>query len=233
MDLFLCFGKVASADVARQNEGADILARGGGLGRQVAAINDTTPAFCLNSPGWMTPGPELIAAMDTRNALRLLCRDRLEALVPGFAPRVREFCTAYLDAIADRVGAAEEDAANLSIPGDRFFAALLPLPCPKLAAPETASGWVEADFAFWDGEALTLIRFGNETSLLPRQRSEFTRLTEAHKGHLNMLWLPLNAGPVSLPPSILARAEQTPLPIFGPYRAPAFQAPLPDEPTEL
>lgn len=232
MELFLCFGKVASLEVAQRNEGAEVRAAGGGLGRQVALINEATPAFCLNSPGWMTPGPELIAAMDTRAALRLLCRDRLEALVPGFAPRVREFCSAYLDAITDRIGQAEE-GDDISNPGDRFFAGLLPLPCPKLASPEAVVGWVEADVGFWDGNVLTLIRFGAETSLLPRQRAEFAALEQVSKGQLRVLWLPFGAGPDTLPEPLMAVAELAQLPVFGPYRATAFRAPLPIEATEL
>lgn len=232
MELFLCFGKVASPDVAERNEGAELRATGGGLARQVALIKKSTPAFRINSPGWMVPGPEMIAAMDTRAALRLLCRDRLEAIVPSFAPRVREFCAIYLDAIADRTGDAEE-GADISLPGDRFFAALLPLPCPKLASPEAAEGWVEADLGFWDGERLTLIRFGNETSLLPRQRAEFDAVEQAAEGRLRLLWLPLGAGPEALPAPLMAFAEQAELPVFGPYRAAAFRAPLPDKATTL
>ena len=232
MNLFLCFGKVASRDVALDNEGAELAARGGGLGRQVALINTDTPAFCLNSPGWMAPKPELIAAMDSREALRLLCRDRLEALVPGFAPRVREFCQSYLDSVAARIGPAE-DGKDISLPGDRYFAALLPLPCPKLALPEVPSGWVEADLGFWDGNTLTLIRFGGETTLLPRERAEFAALEQASNGHLRPLWLPFGAGPDALPAPLMAVAEKARSPVFGPYRAVAFRAPLPDEPTTL
>lgn len=232
MDLFLCFGKVASPEVAQRNEGAEVRAAGGGLGRQVALIHTKTPAFCLNSPGWMTPGPELIAAMDTRTALRLLCRDRLEALVPSFAPRVLEFCQSYLNAIAERVGPAK-DGDDISMAGDRFFAALLPLPSPKLASSVAAEGWVEADLGFWDGNVLTLVRFGAETTLLPRQRDEFAALEQEAKGHVRLIWLPLGAGPEALPIPMMSVAEEAKLPVFGPYRATAFRAPLPVDATDL
>lgn len=225
MGLFLCYGKVASPDVAYRNEGADLASVDGGLGRQVAAIGAETPAFRLNSPGWVTLAPELIAALGTRSALRLLCRDRIEAKVPGFAPRVREFCRSYLDAVADRVDPAEE-GEEISLPGDRFFAALLPLPSPQVMAPSAAHGWIVADLAFWDGEILTLIRFGSPSGLLPRQRSELESLTDAMAGRVEVIWLPIGDGPERLPERIMAAASKARLPVFGPYRAPAFRAPL-------
>lgn len=232
MTLFLCFGKVASPEVARRNEGAELQAAGRALGRQVAYIDTDTPAFRLNSPGWMAPGQELIAALDTRAALRLLCRDRLEALVPGFAPRVREFCRSYLDMIAEHVGPAK-DSDDICLPGDRFFAALLPLPSPKLAAPETASGWVEADLGFWDGKTLTLIRYGSDAALLPRQREEFAALEKTSMGRVRLLWLPVGAGPDALPALLIDTAAAVRMPVFGPYRAAAFRAPLPVVATDL
>ena len=232
MEFFLCFGKVASPEVARRNEGTDVRNAGGGIGRQVALIGANMPALRLNSPGWMAPGPELIAAMDTRAALRLLCRDRLDALVPGFAPRVREFCQSYLDAVALRTGPAAE-GDNIALPGDRYFAALLPLPCPKLAWPNAAEGWVEADLGFWDGKALTLIRFGSDTLLLPRQRAELIELEQATGGRLRVLWLPFGAGPDALPGPLMATADAAQLPVLGPYRAREFRAPLPVEATDL
>jgi hypothetical protein len=232
VDRFLCFGKVASPDVARRNEGANLPATRGGLGRQVALIGSETPAFRLNSPGWMAPGPELIAALDTREALCLLCRDRLEAIVPGFAPRVREFCAAYLDAVASRIGPPEE-GDDVSLPGDRFFNALLPLPCPRVAVPESATGWVGADIGFWDGTDLVLVRFGAETSVLPRQRNELASLERLGDGGVRLSWLPYGAGPEALPASIMAGVENAALPVFGPYRAAAFQSPLPVEASDL
>ena len=232
MTHFLCFGKVASPELAWRNEGAQLRAAARTLGRQVALIDEDTPPLRLHSPGWMAPGPELIAALDTRAALRLLCHDRLEALVPGFAPRVREFCRSYLDEIARRVGPAEE-GDEVCLPGDRFFAALLPLPSPKLASTDAASGWVEADLGFWDGRALTLIRFGSVTGLLPRQRQEFAALQEASEGQVRLLWLPLGAAPDALPAHLMDTAAAAPLPVFGPYRAAAFRSCLPDQATTL
>lgn len=232
MNTFFCFGKVASPEVARLNEGAELSATEGGLGRQVALIKTQTPAFRLNSSGWMAPGPELISALDTRAALRLLCRDRLEASIPSFAPRVREFCGAYLDAVAARAGPAVE-GREVSLPGDRYFAALLPFPCPKLAVPESETGWVTADLGFWDGTDLTLVRFGSDATVLPRQRAELAALETAAGRRIRLHWLPLGASPEVLPPSVLASVEEARFPVFGPYRAPAFRAPLPVKASEL
>ena len=228
MEYFLSFGKVVSPEATRQNEGAEVSAAGGGLGRQMALITAKTPAFCLNSPGWMMPGPELIAAMDSRADLHLLCHDRIKAMVPAFAPRVREFCQSYLNAIEFQIGPAE-DGDSISLPCDRFFAALLPLPCPKIATPHAAGGWVEADLGFWDGGRLTLIRFGSDTAILPRQRAEIAALEASAQSLVRLLWRPLGAGPEAIPKSLMTVAENAKLPVFGPYRAPSFRMPLPDE----
>ena len=125
------------------------------------------------------------------------------------------------------------DGDEISLPGDRFFAALLPLPSPKLASSKAADVWVEADLGFWDGKTLTLIRFGSETTLLPRQRAEFAALEKAAAGRVRLLWLPMGAGPEALPAPLMKTAATSALPVFGPYRAAAFRAPLPNEATNL
>jgi len=234
--IFLCYGKVAAPEVARRNEGAEVLARGGGLGRQVAWIGPDTPAFRLNTPGWIAPAPELIAALDTGAALRLLCRDRLLATCPSFAPRARDFLTAWLDAAEADDGSDDgpddgsEAPGEVSAQADRFFAALLPLPHVQIALPG-GNGFATFDIAFWDGSALAALRFGMEAGLLPRQRREIGALQDALGPRLRVLWLSADAGPGAVPEPLHASARTAPLPVFGPYRAPVFQAPLPEHPT--
>jgi hypothetical protein len=238
--IFLSYGRVSDSSSARAKEGRLIAARGGGLGRQVALIGAKTPAFRLNSPGWLAVAPELAAALDSRAMLRTLCRDRLMAATPAFAAYTRRVVEAYLERIGDLAGPPPEQVETVTDPSDRFFAALLPMPNAHIQPVTVEEGGlvpvaghdpVRVDLAFWDGRTVTAINFGGAGSRLPRQARALTALEQALGGRISvheisdMARLDLDT---ILPEAVFAEMKAMTGVVFGPFRAAEFQAALPD-----
>lgn len=234
--LFLSFGKVSLPLQAMEQEGRRIARTGQPLGHQVAVVSGGTPAFRFSTPGWLGASPALIAALPDRPGLRLLCRDRLEAIVPAFAAAQRRWMARYLDRLEELYPLEGDEGDPLNRPSDRFFAALLPLPAVSLL-PVTARGdafipvdpgdFVAADLAFWDGARLTAVFFGDVNTASPRAREELTNLINAAEPMLVVRRVTATAEADRLIDDILLMIDAQPHSRFGPYRAAAFQTPLP------
>lgn len=235
-DIFLAFGKVSEPLQALAHEGTDIARRGRELGQQVAWIGSGTEPLRLNSPGWLKVAPELIAALSGREGLRLLCRDRLESIIPPFAAQTRRWIAGYLDRIEDRTGKAQEQGDALTRLSDRFFAALLPLPSPHIATVDRIGGkisiqedeeFVRLDMAFWDGTQLTGIIFGDENESTPAKRKALERLAERARSRFVLHRIASNAASDALARTMVDKVMDANPPWFGPYRADEFSTPLP------
>jgi hypothetical protein len=238
--IFLSYGRVSDSSAARVNEGRLIAARGGGLGRQVALIGARSPAFRLNSPGWLAVAPELAAALDSRSMLRMLCRDRLLAAVPPFAAQTRRIVEAYLDRVEEIAGPPPQRAEAVTDPSDRYFSALLPLPNAQIQIVTADEDGLQAnhgqdparaDLAFWDGTRLTAILTGGAGARLPRQARALEALELAAGGRV----IVHQAGASTdfdldtiLPEAVLKAMAQAREPFYGPYRAGEFLAELPN-----
>ncbi len=237
--IFLSFGRVSDASAARAAEGKLVASRGGGLGRQVALFGAQTPAFRLNSRGWMTVAPGLVAALDTRAKLRMLCRDRLMAASPPFAARARRVVAAYLDRAEQLAGPPPERPEAVTHPTDRFFETLLPMPNAHVQ-PVTAAGSelvpvaghnpVRVDLAFWDGETLHAILFGGAGSRMPQQARALAGLKQALAERISIRDIE-GSGQFDLetilPKTVFAAPDGKSALIYGPYRAPEFHVDLP------
>ena len=238
--IFLSYGRVSDSSSARAKEGRLIAARGGGLGRQVALIGPHSPAFRLNSPGWLAVAPELAAALDGRAMLRTLCRDRLMAATPAFAAHTRRAVEAYLDRIGDLAGPAPEQVETVDHPSDRFFAALLPMPNAQLQPvtvaddelnPIAGQEPVRVDLAFWDGEKLIAILFGGSGARLPRHARSLAALRQVLGARIAIHEVEGSAGldlDAVVPATVFAALDAASAPICGPYRAPEFRMELPN-----
>lgn len=238
--IFLSFGRVSDADTARREEGRLVAAKGGGLGRQVALVAPDTPAFRLNTPGWLVAAPELIMALDSRAMLRTLCRDRLLAAVPPFSARTRRVVEAYLDRIGELAGEPPDKPDGVTDPTDRYFSALLPMPNAHIQPVRTgrdglaAAGGqepVRVDLAFWDGSTLTAIVFGGAGSRLPRQSRALAALKDALGPRLALHEIDgiTRSGLDGIVPQhVLDVVIGSAGPVYGPYRAPEFSLELPD-----
>ncbi|WP_265516835.1 hypothetical protein [Nitratireductor luteus] len=205
---------------------------------QFALIGRGTCAFRLNSPGWFRATPALIAALPDRKGLRLLCRDRIEKIVPAFSAEARRWITLYLDQVEAVAGKAIDPSSNLTDPSDCFFAALLPLPAclvGKLRGGagnlqiETALDIVRFDLVFWDGCTLVAILFGAENTTTPGKRAAIAALERALAPRLRVRRIENNEDSVSLAAQLAAEIRQVPAPHYGPYRFPELQEPLPME----
>jgi hypothetical protein len=219
--LQIAFGK-------RRVPGGDTVALSSGH----AVIVQGTPAICLNSPGWLTPPPDLIMAMQTRALLRRLCHDGLAALTSGFSAAAQRATRRYLEDLDARFPTPTEPPYSLFHDSDRFFAAMLPMPAPKIAIQQgkiLGETRAEADLALWDGQHLTLISFGEEGQYTPRQRQARDDLVA-----LSPVPVRLHAAPLQrdvpldeiFPADILTWATDAPLPVLGPIRLSAFQIEL-------
>ncbi len=220
-------GSVQIAFGKRRQPGGDTVALRSGH----AVIVPGAPAICLNSPGWLTPPPELVMAIQTRALLRDLCRDGLAALTSGFSAAAQRATQRYLADLEGRFPVPVEPPFPLFHDADRFFAALLPMPAPKIALEaETAGGsHAEADLAFWNGRMLTLVSFGDAGQYTPRQNRARDELSARAPVPVRFHSAPLRRdAPLDdiFPPDILSWATDAALPVFGPVRLPAFQADL-------
>jgi hypothetical protein len=212
--------------------------RGGGMGRQVALMHEGTEALRLNTPGWMEPPPELIVSLPDRASLRLLCRDRLQSIVPSFSASARSFILAYFDYLAARLDPLPHVGEDcITHPSDRYFAALLPLPnvyvAPvslESAQPVVMQGhdFIHFDLGFWDGETFTGIFFGSPSKLTPRRKNSLDQLMKSLSPRLQVLWVDQNgaAQPDNMPPAIIDAWKTAKPPWFGPYRAAGFRQDL-------
>jgi len=199
-----------------------------------AVISEGAPAICLNSSGWLTPPPDLIMAMQDRRLLRELCRDGLAALTLGFSAAAQRATHRYLEALEAQFPAPLEPPFDLFHPSDRFFAALLPMPAPRIALAGgdgrlSQSDVAEADLAFWDGQGLVLISFGDGAQYTPRQRKAREGLVALAPVPVRFHMAPVHrdTGVCDLfPADILSVADRASLPVYGPVRLAPFQEQL-------
>jgi hypothetical protein len=235
-DFFLAFGKVSDPLQALANEGAEIARDGHGLGQQVAFIGPDSAALRLNSPGWLKVAPELIAALSKREDLRLLCRDRLESIIPPFAAQTRRWIGSYLDRVEGLAGDTRDHGNLLTRPSDRYFAALLPLPSPHIVAAYRANGkvsidddaeFVHLDIAFWDGVQLTGVIFGDENASTPEEHKALNRLAERAQSRFVLKRIALNKISDAFAQTQANKILDANQPWYGPYRASEFSKPLP------
>lgn len=233
--IFIAYGKVANPRRAMEGAGAELAPGGRDLGQQVALVGPGTAAFRLDSGGWLRVTPELAAALTTRRDLRILCRDRLEVLLPAFAARVRRWVHDYLDRVEALVPAGAEDDGQVSAPSDRYFAAPLPIPVPRVTMADrtgkeiTASreGFARMDLAFWDGTRLTGILFGGPNAQSPNDLRALESFAEAAGPLFELRRITRPAEAETLADEMARKVCGVPGPWFGPYRAEAFSAPLP------
>src|SRR5215208_4616844 len=64
-----------------------------------ASLASDSPALRLNSAGWMSLPPEVMATLCSHVALKDYCRRRIEKKVSIFDRPAQDFLTRYLDAI--------------------------------------------------------------------------------------------------------------------------------------
>ncbi len=244
--MFVTFGKVSSPLTALEREGAACAAVAGPdapgfLGRQVALIDQGMPAIRLNTPGWLSAPPSLVAALTHRADLRLLCRDRLQGLTPPFAARASRWIERYLLAAA-KAAAPPQDTGDITEAGDRYFATLLPLVAAHLTCVDRKDGvllstradqgFVSLDLVLWDGMKLTGLLFGGTAARTPRQNQTLAKLAKRLGNRLHLQELESPADEDAAIGTLIAQQEKAPQPWFGPYRAEGFRGPLPIEPAE-
>lgn len=229
--VWVAFGKVSDPITAIRNEGATLAATGAPLGRQVARIVPGTPAFRLNSPGWMSPPPDLIGALSERHELRLLCRDRLQAMTPGFAAAAHRFIEGYLTGGETLALARADDTLGLNAVADVFFETLLPLPSPQILISEHGTHGdtapVQCDLVLWDGQHIDGLFFGDQNTMTPAAGRALNELRERLGSAIKIHRLTTPKAREDFAENLLATAFARPAPWFGPYRAEEFRAALP------
>src|SRR5690349_628276 len=92
-------------------------------------------ALRLNSAGWIRLPPEVMATLQTHEALKAYCRRQIEKKTSIFDRPLQDFVAGYLDIVEAEVSehAAELSGnasweAGLHSTSDWFFSAFLPLP---------------------------------------------------------------------------------------------------------
>lgn len=120
-----------------------------------------TPALRLGSDDGRRHRPEALADIGDHAARLVALREEIGRSADLFSRSQRQFLDHYFcfveDAVADPAaspGADLEWSGGLFTPADLVFAALRPLPRAVIVAGDRR---VTADFAFWDGEALTAV----------------------------------------------------------------------------
>ena len=162
------------------------------LSPSFASFASDSPALRLNSAGWMSLPPEVMATLRTHGALKDYCRRRIEKKAPIFDRPLQVFLIGYLNAVEAEVrdhaaalsGGASWDTALYSTE-DWFFSAFLPLPNAhlRLTSEERAATGAECfirfDVLFWTGTSLiavTLERLSMQTSRQRREQARFAAM---------------------------------------------------------
>ncbi|MCK0209727.1 hypothetical protein MWN33_16965 [Starkeya koreensis] len=186
----LVYGIIESPSAALAREAARP-AGNGGLGPMAATIAGGTPAFRLNSPGWINAGPDIVQGVAGTQALTEYCRARLLNRVSVFALALRSFLSAYVDfAVAEVERRRDELEARLRALGlpaddgfptyrDWVFSALLPVPQVHVAMPGDADP-VAVDVLFWTGRSALALTLEGRTMPTPRQRRAQEAMLAAH-----------------------------------------------------
>lgn len=189
----LAWGRVSDPVAALAAEGRDLAADHRALGVQTARLRPGLPPLRLNTAGWLRVDAVTTPALTDGEALRRLVAVRLAAAVPPFRSTVRAFIAAYLAAVARRCPPPPTGAAvaqTVRHPGDRFFNALLPLPCAWL--PDQEGGFVRADVAFWTGDDLFGILLCEPSAIVSGARRAFSEgaAPRTTRGWKPLLWPP-------------------------------------------
>lgn len=231
--VFITFGRVTDVAAAFAAEGQDLLTDGRDLGRQVAFIGRSTPAFRLNSPGWLDVAAKLAASLKDRAMVRHLCQEGVERLVPVFAASARELVAGYfkdLEALSGPIPSAHEMARSVSHISDRFFSGLLPLPNAHVAIVNEAAQAtrieetvpiVRFDLVFWDGVRLTALKVGGTETMTSSQRAALEALQSALGEGIDIrLNCGLETGSVKdgIPAEIQEANRMVRGTVFGPYQ---------------
>jgi len=216
-----------------------VLPQGGTvLTPSLASFASDNPALRLNSAGWIRLPPEVMATLQTHEALKAYCRRQIEKKVSIFDRPLQDFISGYFDAVeaevrshaAELSGGASWEAAIHST-ADWFFSAFLPLPNAHLELTETETGetgagrFIRFDAVFWTGASLiavTLKRLSMKTSRERQQQASFA----AMRPDITFVTVPARETPVQLRSHLCGvcekfwRGSRHPL---GPYRPDAFR----------
>jgi hypothetical protein len=213
------------------------------LSPSFASFTSDSPALRLNSAGWMSLPPEVMATLRTHGALKDYCRRRVEKKAPIFDRPLQDFLARYLDGVEAEIrdhagslpgGASWETA--LYATDDWFFSAFLPLPNAhlELTAEEPAAmeaeRFIRFDVVFWTGASLiavTLERMSMQTARQRQQQASFA----AMRPDITFMTIPMkrNAAqwPQSYLPGVCDRFWQGLSHPLGPYRPEALDRETP------
>jgi hypothetical protein len=208
------------------------------LSPSFASFASDSPALRLNSAGWMSLPPEMIATLRTHGALKHYCRRRVEKKAPLFDRPLQDFLARYLDAVEAEVrdhagnlpgGASWETA--LYATDDWFFSAFLPLPNAhlELTAEERATMGAECfihfDVVFWTGASLIAVTLERLSMQTVRQH-QLQACFAAMRPDITFVTIPMKRNAAQWPQSYLPgvcdrfwRGLRQPL---GPYRPDAL-----------
>lgn len=144
------------------------------LGGQHARIGPHTPGFRLSSPGWTNFATRDLELITSGERLYDLVREKLNAKLPTFAVRLKQFLDCYFADAGQRARARfEGEDSPLVTPDDWFYSAFLPLPNARIELPPDSSpapGFVELSTLFWTGETAIGVQLEPASSVIGSKR---------------------------------------------------------------
>ena len=157
------------------------------LSNRYAVISDTAPALRLSSAGWIDLIPAALLAIDSRELLFELCKEKIVMRIQPFSTRVRLFVERYLEFMRSQLvtHASELESDDIFTPEDWIYSAWLPLPHAQIQLPaEFGAGgdanFAEVDVAFWTGGHLIGVQVEQTGSLIKSKRERLASLVDQH-----------------------------------------------------
>ncbi len=149
-----------------------------------ARVSEAQPNLRLSSPGWLTIPLNLLPELNTPEAMRKNCGEKVIINASQFAKLTRQFLEAYLDfALATARQQETGSEADLFTSEDWFYSAWLPLPEARIPLPAGDSEEVEfaeVDIAFWLDGNLIAVTIEGSSNRRKSAQEKLDRLIDAH-----------------------------------------------------
>jgi len=154
------------------------------LSNRSAVISETAPALRLSSAGWIGLTPASLMAIDSRELLFALCKEKIVTRIQPFSTRIRLFVERYLEFMRAQLEthASELENDDILTTEDWIYSAWLPLPHAQIQLPAEFGGgdanFAELDVAFWTGDQLIGVQVEQTGSMVKSKRERLASLVD-------------------------------------------------------
>ena len=148
------------------------------LGVRHARVGAGRQGIRLSSPGWAGFSTRDLELATSGDRLFEIVREKLNATLPTFAVRLRQFVDLYLDDAGQRAADAFRESDDPFVRAeDWIYSAWLPMPNVRVEIPgPDRSAFAEFNVFFWTGERAIGVHLEPSTSIIGSQRRNLEQL---------------------------------------------------------